>query len=251
MSTATIVELAKCRIPVRFSNSKTAEWFDGFLAEEPFSDDAVDMGNAIYATGDDVRRLKEQLTNDFPADYLEFNALTFPICDYLMERDRMIFHGVSFAWRGGAYIFTARSGTGKTTQYKNWRKVFRDEVHILNGDEPCLWFREDGSVWSYPSPWRGKERYGSSESLPLRGIVLLEQAVEDHITKLSEREAAIPLFKQIFYSTKTEDCIRNAARLTDRLIRSVPVWKLQNRGTIESAQLTYRTILEYEKGMEE
>ena len=245
----TILELAECRVPVRFSNSKTAEWFDGFLTEELPEGDTADTDNVIFATAGDVKRLKDQLTNDFPPDYLEFNAMTLPICDYLMERDRMIFHGVSFAWRGGAYILTARSGTGKTTQYKNWRRVFRDEVHILNGDEPCLWFRGDGSVWSYPSPWRGKERYGSFESLPLRGIVLLEQAEEDRIIRLTDQEAAVPLFRQIFYSTKTEDCIRDAARLTDRLIRSVPVWKLQNRGTKDSARLTYRTILEYEKGL--
>lgn len=45
---------------------------------------------------------------------------------------------------GKAYMFSAPSGTGKSTHAKLWRDCFGDRVTMINDDKPLIKFREDG-----------------------------------------------------------------------------------------------------------
>ncbi|MBR2779722.1 MAG: hypothetical protein IKD85_06085 [Firmicutes bacterium] len=182
---------------------------------------------------------------------LEFEMLLNRLSDALLKYDAFIFHGAAFQWRGKAYIFTAPSGTGKTTQYRRWREVYGDEIRILNGDKPVLRFLQeepDGTVRVYPSPWHGKEGYARGFSkLPLGGIIYLEQGSENRIWKMAPEEAGIPLFTQLLFSAADAPSVQKGASLIDRLANSVPVWKLVNLGDHASAKLTHDTILTYEE----
>ena len=91
--------------------------------------------------------------------YIEYMELSLKISDALLPFNRVIFHGTAFLWREKAWIFTAVSGTGKTTQYLRWKAIFGEEVQILNGDKPIL--AVDGeNIIVYPSPWNGMEWKG-------------------------------------------------------------------------------------------
>jgi len=98
------------------------------------------------------------------------------------------FHGAVFSWHGRAFMFTAKSGTGKSTQLKNWLQLYGDEINIINGDKPILAIRDD-QVLVYPSPWKGKEGWGQDDvMLPLAGIIFLEQDRINEIRKMNIRE---------------------------------------------------------------
>lgn len=165
------------------------------------------------------------------------------IGDELVNRNRMLFHGCAFLWKGNAYIFTAPSGTGKTTQFLLWHKQFGDEISILNGDKPVLDFCEDG-VFVRPSPWRGKERLSSMQSAPLKGLIYLCQADENKIKCLEPKEAAPVIYNQVLYSARDEETVQAAARLTEKMLYSVKTWQLDNCGDEASAILCHDALEE-------
>ena len=173
-------------------------------------------------------------------EYLELGPR---VCDALLPYGRILFHGAAIVWRGRAWIFTANSGTGKTTQYMLWKLCFGSEIKILNGDKPLLEFRKDG-ILVHPSPWRGKEGLGSLDTAPLGGIILLEQNEENRMRRLLPAEAAGPLLTQLLFTRKNADDVRAACALEERLLAQVPVWLLQNRGDAASAALCRDTLME-------
>lgn len=58
-------------------------------------------------------------------------------CAALLPHGRAIIHAVCFVWCGKAWLICAPSGVGKTTHYKQWKRLFPNEVEMLNGDKPC------------------------------------------------------------------------------------------------------------------
>ncbi len=162
----------------------------------------------------------------------------------LLRHERVLLHGAAFRWRDRAWLFTAPSGTGKTTQLRNWQRLWPDELELIGGDKVVLEHRDDGSFWLHPSPWTGKEGDRGSVSAPLAGIILLRQADEDRVTRLKPGEAALRIFDQLLITCETEEEARAAAGLLDALLRSVPVWRLENLGGTASAELMRRRLEE-------
>ena len=66
-------------------------------------------------------------------------------------------------------MFTAPSGTGKSTHARLWREAFGERVVMINDDKPLLLVRPEG-VTVYGTPFRGKHGLGGDRSAPLRAI---------------------------------------------------------------------------------
>lgn len=177
-------------------------------------------------------------------DYVEYMELCPRTSDALLLHRRCIFHGTAFLWHGKAWIFTAPSGTGKTTQYALWKLLYDKELEILNGDKPLLDFSGD-EIWVRPSPWMGKEGMRQMKSAPLGGMILLRQGKENTIRRLSPREAVLPFYYQFIYSAAGEEQARQVRALEQQLLTKAPLWELTNLGDRDSARLTHDTLLQY------
>ena len=174
--------------------------------------------------------------------FVEYRCLLGLTARFLLHYDCCIFHAVAFRWRDRAWLLTAPPGTGKTTQYLNWQRLFSGEIQMISGDMPILESREDGSVWVHPSAWNGKEKLRGAESAPLGGLVLLEQGKEDRIVPLSAQEGLVPLLRQFMVYTETEEEILRIAGLLERMLLTAPHWKMVNRGGDESTRLLRETL---------
>ncbi len=183
-------------------------------------------------------------TRDLIDAYVEFRTLTELTSHTLIRYGCCFFHAASFLWRGRAWLLAGPSGVGKSTQFLNWQRCFPGELTMICGDMPVLEGRPDASVWVWPSPWNGKESLGDRHSppAPLGGLVLLEQGPENRIVPLSARDAIPALFRQFILVPDTEEEILALTELSDRLLRSVPVWKLVNRGDESSTALLRQTL---------
>ena len=109
----------------------------------------------IIASADKKSILKEkELVPNAPIESCESLCIYRAIAEQLPRFDRFVFHGAAIEYDGSAYLFTAPSGTGKTTHINLWRKYLGDKVDIINGDKPIIKVNETATV--YGTPWAGK-----------------------------------------------------------------------------------------------
>ena len=81
--------------------------------------------------------------------YAEHMELCAVASDRLIPYGRFFFHGISFLWHDKAWIFAAPSGTGKTTQYFQWKLQYKDEIRLLNGDKIALKLEDGKAVFDF------------------------------------------------------------------------------------------------------
>ena len=175
----------------------------------------------------------------------EYQYILLPISDTLLKYGKCVIHGTAFLWHGSGFIFMAPSGTGKSTQFQNWKRTYGKEVEILNGDKPILERGDGDGYYIHPSPWKGKEGWASMAGARLGGIICLEQASYNEIQLLDPSEAAIPVFSQLLYSAGSPDLIEQAVSFTRGILEQVPVWRLKNTGDVDSVILTHDTLTDY------
>lgn len=183
--------------------------------------------------------------------YVESRAMVWRTSLALLEWDCCLFHAVALRWRGKAFLLTAPSGTGKTTQFRNWQRLFPGEVEMICGDMPVLEPRPDGSVWVHPSPWNGKENLRGAAAAPAAGLVLLEQGQENRILPMFGSEAVRPCRRQLLVRPETEDQILAMSRLLNRLLTSLPLMRMVNRGDDASTALLRQNLASFVPEREE
>lgn len=231
------IEVAETKININLLFEETAPKFRDFLTDfEP---------TAPY-TGINEEELAAAVPNypDFVSKpTVEFNELMNKVCRILLDKGLATFHGTAFIWHDKAWIFTAPSGTGKTTQYFLWKLQFDDEIRLLNGDKTVLRCEPDGSVTVFPSPWAGKEGICRMESAPLEGIIYLSQASENSIEPFDVKDVPTLFPRQFIYSMPTYEQKLVLDRALRTMLRVSSVWHLKNKGDMASAKLAHDTIL--------
>jgi serine kinase of HPr protein (carbohydrate metabolism regulator) len=108
----------------------------------------------------------------------------------LMRYNGLRIHASAVEVDGKAYLFSANSGTGKSTHTRLWREVFGDRAVMVNDDKPFLRMTE-GAVMVYGSPWNGKHGLGCNLSVPLKAVCILERGEENRIEKISAKQAFV------------------------------------------------------------
>lgn len=181
------IKLAGIPIEVNALYSQTKDFCKEYL-----SDDISDISISIYKK--DIREERKRNSARCSNRYLETLALCRKVASALLEHGVVLFHGAAMVANGKAYLFTAKSGIGKTTHCKLWLKNI-PECHILNGDKPLLLFKEN-QIYVCGSPWMGKENYGVNEILPLESICLLNRDEVNHIEKISLNDSFETMMNQ-------------------------------------------------------
>ena len=161
------------------------------------------------------------------AAYMETLVVYRLIAEKMAEHDVLLFHGSAVSVDGHAFLFTADSGTGKSTHARLWREAlpkFGHEVLMVNDDKPLLKFTEDG-VLACGTPWDGKHHLSNNLEVPLRGICFLSRGKENRITRVDGAQSLAELMKHSFRPVETPHLLK-AVALLDRLSREVPLYDL-------------------------
>ena len=74
----------------------------------------------------------------FSDAYLEGLAVYRKIAEKMIDYNTMLFHGSVVAVDGVGYLFTAKSGTGKSTHTRLWRTYFGERAVMVNDDKPLI-----------------------------------------------------------------------------------------------------------------
>ena len=196
------------------------------------SDEASVLGT-IHITPENINSEKERLlAKKNPGEMLEASTpeslerlqLCRRIAELLPEYDRILFHGSSLAIDGRGVLFTAKSGTGKSTHTRFWRQEFGERVKMVNDDKPFLHISEKG-VTIHGTPWRGKHALGENISAPLEAIYFVNRGEENRVEPISSREL-FPLLLQQTYAPDDPKAMAKTLALVERLSRNVKLFKL-------------------------
>lgn len=172
------------------------------------------------------------------ADQFVLNAnwtLFLMIDRMLLPFDRIILHASAVMCEGHAILFTAPSGTGKSTQAALWETYVGAE--IINGDKVIV--SADDVPVAYGGPIAGTSRIFKDVQAPIRAIVYLHQGPENTLTFLDRRHAFMALYSQAVKSS--DDAAFNGALipLIAKIVEKVPVvdyYCLPNASAVEYLQ---------------
>ncbi len=156
--------------------------------------------------------------------YLETLAVYRKLADCLLDENILLFHGSAIAVDGTGYLFTARSGMGKSTHTRLWREAFGARAAMINDDKPFLKIDEYG-VTVYGTPWNGKHRLSSNIFAPLKAVCILERGEQNCICPVSVREAW-PMLLQQSNRPQEPNKLKKTIQMVDALAHRVLLYRL-------------------------
>ena len=232
-----IIEIAGVKVQIRALYEKTRDYCADYLSEG-CADISVQISQADidaerqYDARERAMEGKPQM--DFSDAYLEPLAVYRKIVNQLVEHNILLFHGSVVSMDNRAYLFTAKSGTGKSTHTRLWRQEFGEKVIMVNDDKPLLKISPEG-VLVCGTPWDGKHRLNTNCMVPLKAICVLERGAENQIRAISPKEALPMLMQQ---SHRPND-LGKYMELLDTMTGTLAFYRMQCNMDPQAAHVAY------------
>ena len=229
-----IVGLADRYIEINSVYDELKNFFKDYLVTDVIPDFSVSLCK------EDILAEQEATSeNQFSPTYLETLALLRKLAEILPSHNRILMHGASISYNENAYLFTAPSGTGKSTHIRLWKKYLGDDVKIVNGDKPFISLEDEPMI--YGSPWAGKENWHRNCKMPLKGICFVQRGTTNSIRRIEASECLSLLFKQVYLPADTL-AAGLTLELVDTLIKKVPLYVLTCDISEEAVKCSFEAL---------
>ena len=234
------IRLAEVSIAIVPRHCYIRELCQGYLWDGP-SESIVTTGPEDYAlersklcrTGN----LTPETASRVPDWYLESLAVHRKIARALLPYGVLLFHGSCIAVDGKGYLFTAKSGTGKSTHTRLWREHFGSRAFMVNDDKPLVRITEQGAV-VYGTPWDGKHHLSTNTSVPLKALCVLERGEKNEITPIHAGEG-FPFFLNQIYRPDTPEEMKNTLSLLNGILSETSLYRLRCNMESSAAAVSY------------
>lgn len=180
------------------------------------------------------------LGNNVSCGYAESICIYRKIARTLPRHDAFVFHASAVECDGKTYMFSARSGTGKSTHTNLWLEHFGDRARIINGDKPVLRLF-DGKTYVCGTPWCGKEGFNSNDISPLHALCFLERGEKNEIRRIDVSEAVMRCITQILIPDN-ENEIDVFFPLLEKMLLETPAYVLRCNISDEAVTVAYNTM---------
>ena len=157
----------------------------------------------------------------------------------LLRHNGMMLHSSCVEKDGFAYLFSARSGTGKSTHTHLWLKNL-EGTRIINDDKPALIY-DNGKWYACGTPFSGKTDENIDVKIPVRAITFLHRSEENIVKKIPPFQAVSLLIEQTI-KPADRSLAENMLELADLLLREVPVFSLGCNLQDDAAIVAYNEI---------
>lgn len=232
-------------VEIKSVNDKVQRYCLGYETNKP-ADFIVETNEKDIENEKEITRKEYEFEGKSVPAYsdgvYESTAVYRKIAEKMPDYDSFVFHGSVIAVDGEGYLFTAKSGTGKSTHTRLWREYFGEKAVMVNDDKPIIKVTDDG-VTVYGTPYNGKHRLGSNISVPLKAICILERGEKNEIVRINKSDAYAMLLQQV-YRPKDSLQMAKTIRLIDEMADSVRIYRLACNMDIEAAKVAYSTMKE-------
>ena len=190
----------------------------------------------VSATMDEINKICSKTNLHCTPENAENTILLTKICHNILKYyNGFFFHSSSVAINGEAYVFSAQSGTGKSTHTALWRKHFGKDAVMINDDKPII-RKNNGKFFIYGTPWMGKSDIGNNIKVPVKAIYILRRSPSNSVSRVKVGE----VFKDLLEATlvpKDKTQMLTLLGLMDEFFSSVPLFVL-NCNTSDEAVIT-------------
>lgn len=175
---------------------------------------------------------------DGRSDGLE-SVLSAIVITHLSIRNGLLMHASFVDYQGKGILFIGPSGVGKTTQAELWAKY--KNATIVNGDMALVHY-ENSKYYGYGCPWHGSSVYCENRKAELYGIVVLEQALENCVERLTGINMVDRVMRNVFLPKWYEEGVNAVLDTVDGLLSNVPVYLLKCRKEEQAVELVERVL---------
>ena len=155
--------------------------------------------------------------------------------------DAFILHSSFIKYKNKGILFTAPSGTGKSTQADLWNEY--KAADIINGDRTLI-RRIDNKWRSYGIPFCGSSPHCKNDSVDLGAIVILRQGPENVITRCDKATAIKKILSESTVNYWNGDFVNKIVDLLTDLVSKVDVYILSCRKDQGAVELLSKTLEE-------
>ena len=231
-----VFDIAGVIIEISYNYRYTQKLFEGYEYK------GENTPSATIVVSDEELEKECKLHPEEPVFYLENLAILRKVMRLLVTKHQAIlFHGSSIKYKDKAYVFTAVSGTGKSTHTRLLKEYLGDSVEFINDDKPILKL-VDGTVYCYGSPWNGKHHVGNNVSAPLKAVCIVNRAKDNSITKIPPEIAMKTLFEQSM-EFSDEDTAINVLNVISKIMAQASFYNLNCNMDLSAAECSYRGMI--------
>lgn len=168
------------------------------------------------------------------------NALMLIFAFAGSERNTVLIHASTVRNGAYAYVFTAKSGTGKSTHVAQWLSNIPGS-DLLNDDNPIIRI-EEGVPYVYGSPWSGKIPCFRNIRAKLGAIVKVNRADSNHVEPATTLQAFTALLGACSTAKWDPRIHDNVCKTISALIETTPNYNLFCLPDREAAIVCYKSI---------
>lgn len=168
-----------------------------------------------------------------------FHAIRFAFLVAASERGLFFIHSASFAYKERAWLFSGRSGVGKSTHTNLWKAIFG--VELLNGDLNMLGI-ENGVIYVYGQPWCGTSGICTKKSYPLGGITFLKQGEKNDCEVPETWEKILAIVQRMVSPAWERRLLERNIAFAEKVADACFVWRLSCTPDREAAVVMKREI---------
>ena len=182
-------------------------------------------------------RLEGRLVRTWNEEYLEELAVYRKIAEIMPCYNTILFHGSAVAVDGEGYLFSAESGTGKSTHAQLWRELLGSRFTYVNDDKPLIRIAPE-KILVFGTPYDGKHHRSANISVPLKAICFLKRGERNTIREIGTRDA-FPLLMQQVYYPQNKESLKKTIALLNQLLEQVKFYQLFCNKDQEAAHIAF------------
>ena len=158
---------------------------------------------------------------------------------YILKHDGILLHSSCVVKDNKAYLFSAPSGTGKSTHTTLWLEEF-DDAFILNDDKPAIIYK-DNILYAAGTPFSGKHDISKNLLVPIGGICFLERSADNWIKEIDKKQAIFEILNQT-ERVPYEDDMNLILNHIANIVNNVSIYKMGCNISKEAVYTSYNKM---------
>lgn len=231
-----IYDIANLKVEIKNENGRTEKQAIPYLAQNQ------DEKNIDITIDVDEKRVLQAMKEhpELVQDDWEYMLTGSDFYTELIKYNGILLHSSCVVVDDYAYVFSADSGTGKSTHTQLWLEHFGDRAYILNDDKPAIRLI-DGKVYACGTPWSGKYDYSTPKIVELAGICFLQRSETNWIKKAETGKAVFNIFSQTVHKISAPR-MESLFDVLEQIFAKVPIYDFGCNISDEAVLTSYNAM---------